>query len=103
MKKAYLLFTSIFMTICTSSIGQAVAVPFTAEHWNMEGAQITHETYLGKDCIKFNAGTIVSKNIDLRDGVIEFDLSFPQKRGFPGVSFRVQDMGNLEHFYVRPH
>jgi hypothetical protein len=37
------------------------------------------------------------------NGVIEFDLAFSGDRGFMGGTWRIQDAGNREEFYVRPH
>jgi hypothetical protein len=103
MKKAYLLITCLFLTIYVTCCGQAIGIPFTADKWNLEGAQTSLETWQGKESILLKTGAIITKGIDLRDGIIEFDMSFPQDRGFPGIGFRVLDMSNFEQFYVRPH
>jgi hypothetical protein len=102
MKRAFFLATC-FLAVYTSACCQPQPVPFTPDRWDMQGAQTNTETYQGKECIVIKTGAIVSKGIDLRDGVIEFDMSFPEGRGFPGIGFRVRDMKNMEHFYVRPH
>jgi hypothetical protein len=103
MKTTYVLITCLFMTCCGSAMAQTVTVPFTADKWSMENAEATQETYMGKPCIWIKKGAIISKDVDLRDGVIEFDMNFPGGRGFPGVGFHVVDMSNFEQFYVRPH
>lgn len=83
--------------------GQAVSVPFTSDRWNMTKAQASVETYLGKECLLVKSGTVYLNDLQLQDGIIEADLSFPKQRGFPGFNFRMQDLENAEHFYVRPH
>lgn len=102
MKKTCWLITCLMAGIYMVS-GQAISVPFTPDRWNMENAETSMETFNGKECILVKTGAIITKNIDLRDGTIEFDMSFPQQRGFPGIGFRVLGMDNFEHFYVRPH
>jgi len=101
MKKKFLLSASLFLTVFI--YGQTVQLPFTVEHWNLSEAKYTTENYQGKECIVIQSGGIITKNVDLRDGTIEVDMSFPQQRGFPGIAFRVTDVNNCEHFYVRPH
>jgi hypothetical protein len=102
MKRIFFLITC-FIAFYGVACCQPVNVPFTTDKWSMEGAQTSQETYLGKQCILVKTGAIIAKGIDLRDGVIEFDMSFPAGRGFPGIGFRIIDMSNFEHFYVRPH
>jgi hypothetical protein len=83
--------------------GQMIKIPMTLENWDTIQAKPVLETYLDRACILLNSGVIIAKNADLRDGTIEADISFPQKRGFPGILFRIQDLNNFENFYVRPH
>jgi len=101
MKNKFLLSLSLLLT--ATIYGQTVQLPFTPEHWNMTEAKYTTENYQGKECIVIQSGRIITKNVDLRDGTIEVDMSFPQQRGFPGIDFRMKDKNNCEHFYVRPH
>jgi hypothetical protein len=101
MKNKFLLSVSLVLTV--SIYGQTVQLPFIPEHWNMSEAKYTTENYQGKECIVIQSGGIITKNVDLRDGTIEVDMSFPQQRGFPGIAFRVTDVNNCENFYVRPH
>ena len=42
-------------------------------------------------------------DVELEDGVVEFDLAVSPERGFHGVVWRVQDDENYESFFVRPH
>lgn len=82
---------------------QTLKIPFSSEHWITAEAKTTTETFLGKECLVLQSGNLFTKNIDLRDGTIEYDISFAQQRGFPGLAFRVQDAQNFENFYLRPH
>jgi hypothetical protein len=103
MKRIYLLLAGIVCMGACCAFGQTVTVPFTSDRWNKEGAKSTIETFLGKECILLSSGSIFINDLVLQDGVIETDISFPQRRGFPGVAFRMVDKKNLEDFYVRPH
>lgn len=42
-------------------------------------------------------------DVEILDGAIEFDVAFTPQRGFCGGLFRLQDRGDYEHFYLRPH
>jgi hypothetical protein len=102
MKKKHFL-AAIFLTGFCYSSAQTVKVPFDLDKWDTIGTVINRETFKGKESVLLKSGAIVTKNVDFKDGVIEVDMSFPQQRGFPGIGFRVQDINNFEHFYVRPH
>lgn len=90
-------------TAFLNTAGQTVKVPFKLDKWDTIGTTLNIETYKGKEAVLLKSGGLVTKNVDLRDGTIELDMSFPQQRGFPGIAFRMQDMSNFENFYVRPH
>jgi hypothetical protein len=103
MIKTYLLIALLILLRCCNAIGQPVTVPFGSARWNKEGAGATIETHMGKECLLLKTGDVFLKDLQLQDGIIEVDMSFPQERGFPGIFFRMQDKNNGEHFYVRPH
>src|SRR5678816_2301499 len=71
--------------------------------WDTLGVNPVVETYKGKECFLLKSGAIILKNAELRDGIIEADISFPQQRNFPGFAVRMQDIKNGESFYIRPH
>lgn len=103
MKKVYFLSASFLLTIFVNTSAQTVNVAATLDRWDTMGAKPVRETYMGKECLLLQSGAIVAKGADLRDGIIEADISFSQQRGFPGFIFRMQDDNNMENFYVRPH
>jgi hypothetical protein len=82
---------------------QTVKVPDDLGAWDTVGVTATIETYKGKQSIFLKSGSMSVKGADLRDGIIEADISFSAQRGFPGFVFRMQDPANLESFYLRPH
>jgi hypothetical protein len=104
MKKSYLLVLLFQLNAFLTINAQTINVPFTLDKWDTLGVKdFGTETYLGKESILLKSGYISVKGVDLRDGTIEADISFPQQRGFPGFVFRVKDDDNFENFYVRPH
>ncbi len=103
MKKVCFLIATFQLAIFCNTAAQTIKVPLTLDQWDTVGVKFTSETYLGKEGILLESGFISVKDADLRDGTIEADISFPQKRSFPGFAFRMQDLNNFENFYVRPH
>ena len=102
MKK--LLSLPIFIFACVPyTDAQTVTAPFTSGNWNKQNAEVILEPYKGQESLLLKSGFIHLEDVDLLDGTIEADMSFPQQRGFPGFAFRIQDMNNFENFYVRPH
>jgi len=85
------------------SAAQTVNVPFASPKWNKQNAEVILEPYKGQESLLLKSGVIYLEDVDLLDGTIEADMSFPQQRGFPGFAFRIQDLNNFENFYVRPH
>jgi hypothetical protein len=103
MKKNFFLSASFMIAVLCNTRGQTIKVPPGLDQWNIEFAEVTTETYMGKECIFLKKGAMFLKDVDLLDGIIEVDMSFPQQRSFPGFAFRMQDVENFENFYVRPH
>ncbi|HEU5179614.1 MAG TPA: hypothetical protein VFW45_02395 [Candidatus Polarisedimenticolia bacterium] len=58
----------------------------------------------GRKCLRLDGGAAVLKDFELRDGVIDVDVSTPASRGFFGIQFRItSDGGNAEWVYLRQH
>ncbi len=102
MKKSYLL-AGFLLAISYYTNSQAIKLPFGFDKWDTIGTTLTKETYMGKESVLLKSGGIYTKNVDLKDGIIEVDMSFAEQRSFPGLAFRMQDLSNFENFYVRPH
>jgi len=98
-------FTLLWLVLTShlSVVAQTVTVPFEAGRWTSENADFAFETFMEKPSVLLKSGFIYAKDVELQDGIIEFDINFPQQRGFPGVVFRVADPMNAENFYMRPH
>jgi len=89
-----------------------ITIPFDSDKWVLNaGAKI--ENYLGKKSLKLGEkkpgapvglGMATLKDIDFRNGIIEYDVAFDETRTFGGVIFRVKPDGkSYEKFYMRAH
>ena len=103
MKKICLVTATFLLMVFCHLSAQPVKIPLTLDNWDTIGVKPVTETYLGKECFLIPSGMIVAKAVELRDGTIEADISFPRKRSFPGFRVRMQDDTHFENFYVRPH
>lgn len=86
-----------------SSGQKSIDVPMTESHWTINSEEFKLEAYLGVESIYLPSGFAELKDVNFHNGTIEFDIAFPQGRGFPGITFRKQDAQNYEEFYIRPH
>jgi hypothetical protein len=82
---------------------RAEQYPFGSDVWETTGEEVEFVDYLGNAALRLKGGNAILKGVELQDGVIEFDIAISEIRGFSGVRFRLQEGGNFEHFYVRPH
>lgn len=82
-----------------------VSVPFTSDRWRIDGAAdaVRFEQFRGREAVRLQGGALILDDVDFRNGTIEFDMAFPHGRGFHGVSFRIENDREYEHFYFRSH
>jgi hypothetical protein len=86
-----------------SQTPQTLAVPAESPQWDLQG-QAKVVDYQGRKCLLLDGGAALVKNFELRDGVIDVDVSTPAKRGFFGIQFRLANDGaNGEWVYLRQH
>jgi len=81
----------------------AQSYPFDSDSWEVTADSSRVVDYLGQKALYLKGGYAVVRNSDLSDGVVEFDIAVSGDRGFSGGIWRVQDLGNFEQFYIRPH
>ena len=79
------------------------AIPLDTSHWEIQANAYVLESFLGSDAIYLQGGGITYKGEEFLNGTIEYDILLKQEQAFPGVYFRVQESGDAEHFYLRPH
>jgi hypothetical protein len=78
-------------------------IDFDSDRWEIEAAESRVETFKGQKCLFLKGGSAILKDVEMTDGIIEFDIAFPEQRGFVGCLFRLSDERNFEYFYFRPH
>ena len=81
----------------------AESVPFDDERWTIEANDYEIVEYLGQTALKLKGGGAILPELNIGNGLVEFDVAIPHSRGFAGVVFRLQDNANYENFYIRPH
>ncbi len=84
------------------AVGQSQKISFTSDDWKFANDDHRIETFKGKECLYLGPGYALNKT-NFKNGVIDFDISFSEKRQFSGVFFRRVDDKNYEDFYLRPH
>lgn len=88
---------------CGAAAAGAETVPFSSGRWEIRGAESRLEPYLGRESLYLKGGIAWLKDVELLNGVIEFDVAVTGERGFMGALWRLQDENNYEEFYIRPH
>ena len=82
----------------------AESIPFDSGRWEFFAKAHRVEEYLGRPALFLQNGlAVVKDSADFMNGVIEFDIAIPAKRGFSGAVWRLQDRLNYEEFYLRHH
>lgn len=76
---------------------ELVEVPFTAEHWTLQGEVVEH---LGRSALR---GGATLNGIELENGIVEVDVAVTGARCFPAVNLRRTAATEYEDFYLRPH
>ena len=93
----------IFQLSAHSQLPQTLSVPADSPRWSLEG-QANVAEHQGRKCIVLDGGAATLKDFEMRDGVIDMDVSTPAKRGFFGIQFRINKEGtNAEWVYLRQH
>jgi len=81
----------------------AEEIPFIEDRFEISADAFNIEDVDGEPGLTLENGVAALKSFVFENGVIEFDVNFPNQRGFVGVRFRSQDKANYEAFYIRTH
>lgn len=103
MKFLNCLSAALLITFVFSIESHSQGVPFDSDRWEIRARESKVIDHLGRKSLQIKGGLAVIKDSQFTDGVIEFDISFSPERGFMGAFWRMQDTGNYEEFYLRPH
>ena len=88
------------------ALGVAVSaeeLPTTDPRWELSGPSIKREAAEGRELITADSGLAVRRDVRLEDGTIAFDVRLTRRRSFVYLKFRMQDDGEYEEIYLRPH
>lgn len=77
--------------------------PFNPKLWEVNSSGFLFENFKDKQCLYLLHGRAELKDVEFFTGLIEYKIFVTERRGFPGVRFRMQDPLNFEEFYIRPH
>jgi hypothetical protein len=80
-----------------------LVLPADSPRWDLQGEAkvVDHQ---GRKALLLDGGAAVVKDLLLRDGIVDVDVSTPAARGFFGIQFRLGDNGaNGEFVYLRQH
>ncbi|HZW89876.1 MAG TPA: hypothetical protein VFF12_12415, partial [Myxococcaceae bacterium] len=89
--------------LAAASPPAATAVPPDPSRWELEGEAkiVDHQ---GRPSIRLDGGAATLKGFEMRDAVIDVDVSTPASRGFFGIQFRIAGDGkSAEWVYLRQH
>ncbi len=92
-----------FFLIAVSAFADNESVPFDSDRWEIEAEEWRTEEHLGQPSLFLKGGVAVIKDAAFTDGILEFDIAFPEDRNFVGAMWRFQGEENFEDFYMRPH
>ena len=82
----------------------SLLVPFDLDLWEINATDYQVQDYLGQKSLWLKGGIAsVKDSSEFSNGIIEFDIAFSGERAYTGVVWHLQDGGNYEKFYFRPH
>jgi hypothetical protein len=99
MKKSLVL---LFFWVQISASAQ-ISVPFTSDEWRFVTNDYVLEEFLGRPSVLLKNNRAFLPKAEFENGIIEYDVAFPQQRAFIAVMFRMADDANGEEFYLRAH
>ncbi|MBY0433118.1 MAG: DUF1080 domain-containing protein, partial [Cyclobacteriaceae bacterium] len=84
-------------------VSHAISIPFTAEKWEFEPGKVQFTEYKGLRVARLNgeSGDMIYKDLNFKNGTIEFDVEVNQPSPFPTIYFRWQNKNESEHVYLR--
>ncbi len=78
-------------------------LPFTDGLWKTGDPKARVETLGGKTALRLTSAMSTRRDVDLRDGTIEFDLWSTGERAFAYIHFRMESERESEAIYFRLH
>lgn len=106
MKTSFKYILSFFLLLISLNIVSAqnkVNAIFNKDFWDVKAEKFEFVTYKGKPALFLEKGFALLKDSKLKNGIIDYDVSFEEGRKFASLQFRVKDIENYEEFYLRGH
>ena len=94
---------SLLISLNTVFAQNKVNAIFNESFWDVKAEKFEFVTYKGKPALFLERGYALLKDSKLKNGIIDYDVSFEQGRKFASLQFRVNDVENYEEFYLRAH
>lgn len=103
MTKLFTVWTLLLLAAPLAADSQARRIDFTAEGWQLSGAQTRIEALDGRTALRMRNGRAIFREVAFQDGTIEFDLKNAEARSFAYIQFRLVTDEEHEEIYFRPH
>lgn len=87
----------------TGSIAPGNDLPFNDPAWKISDPRARVEMLGGQRALRMTTGTAIRRDVQLKDGTIEFDLWSSGERAFAYLHFRMQSEDESEALYFRLH
>lgn len=97
------LLVSLTSVLAFASTATAEEVPFSSDRWSIGAQEHRIEDFEGRETLFLKNGVALLEDVSFLNGILEFELMVGPDRGFSGARWRMQDAGNYEDFYIRPH
>jgi hypothetical protein len=92
-----------FVSVSAYAQDQAQTLSFAGHQWRITARSAVIETHLGREALALSRGRVRLDDIEFGDGVIEFDVAYPEMAGFIGPMWRASDDRHFEEIYFRSH
>ena len=90
------------LTLCAPPL-VAQQLSFSDPQWKFQGDSTKVETFDGRQVLRIDNGAAERRDVRLEDGTLDVDIMTSRRRSFVYFNFRVQNPGEYEDFYLRPH
>jgi len=94
---------ALVLGLCLPAAAEEQKLAFTAEGWELSGADSRIEDYLGRESLRLRTGRAIRRDVAFQDGTIEVDMAVTPHRAFAYLQFRIQRDGEYEAIWFRTH
>jgi Domain of Unknown Function (DUF1080) len=86
-----------------SPVNAAIKIPMNAANWDFNPGKVEFLDYKGVKAVRLNenSGFMILKDLNFKNGTIEFDVEVNQPGPFPTIFFRWENKDETEHVYLR--